>query len=56
MKKEKPIEEEMKEPFDYGDERYLKLIKRIHENREKYRAEQEVKQVLKYKMLKKEYE
>ena len=46
------IKEELKEPFDYGSPEYLKLIEKIKHNREKYRAEQEVKQVMKYKFFK----
>ena len=53
---EKEIEEQLKEPFDYGSEEYLKLIKKIHRNRERYRNEQRIKEILKYKMIKGVYD
>ena len=53
---EKEIEEQLKEPFDYGSEEYLKLIKKIHRNRERYRNEQRTEEILKYKMIKGVYD
>ena len=53
---EKEIEEQLKEPFDYGSEEYLKLIKKIYHNRERYRNEQRTKEILKYKMIKGVYD
>lgn len=46
------IANDLKEPFDYGSPEYLKVMAKIKANREKYRREREVNQVLKYKMLK----
>lgn len=46
------IANDLKEPFDYGSPEYLKVVAKIKANREKYRREREVNQVLKYKMLK----
>ena len=46
------IANDLKEPFDYGSPEYLKVVVKIKANREKYRREREVNQVLKYKMLK----
>lgn len=46
------IANDLKEPFDYGSPEYLKVVAKIKSNREKYRREREVNQVLKYKMLK----
>ena len=55
-KEELEIREALKEPFDYGSDEYLTLIDKIKKNREKYRAEQEVNQVLKYNMIKGVYD
>lgn len=55
-KEELEIHEVLKEPFDYGSEEYLALIDKIKKNREKYRAKQEVNQVLRYKMIKGVYD
>lgn len=46
------IANDLKESFDYGSPEYLKVVAKIKANREKYRREREVNQVLKYKMLK----
>ena len=46
------IDNDLKEPFDYGSPEYLKVVAKIKANREQYRREREVNQVLKYKMLK----
>lgn len=46
------IANDLKEPFDYGSPEYLKVVAKIKANREQYRREKEVNQVLKYKMLK----
>lgn len=46
------IANDLKEPFDYGSPEYLKVVAKIKANREQYRREREVNQVLKYKMLK----
>ena len=53
---EKEIEEALKVPFDYGSEEYLKVITKIKAYRDKYRAEQEVNKVLKYKYIDGVYE
>ena len=55
-KEELEIREALKEPFDYGSDEYLALIDKIKKNRERYRAEQEVNQVLRYKMIKGVYD
>ena len=49
---DKEIANDLKEPFDYGSPEYLKVVAKIKANREQYRREREVNQVLKYKMLK----
>lgn len=49
---DKEIANDLKEPFDYGSPEYLKVMAKIKANREQYRREKEVNQVLKYKMLK----
>lgn len=53
---EKEIQESLKEPFDYGSKEYFEIIKKIHANREKYKQEQTVKQILKYKCIKGVYD
>ena len=55
-KEELEIYEVLKELFDYGSEEYLALIEKIKKKREKYRAKQEVNQVLRYKMIKGVYD
>ena len=53
---EKEIQEDLKNPFDYGSEEYLKVLEKIKKYREKYKAEHEVNQILKYKYIKGIYE
>ena len=48
---EEEIKKALEKPFDYGSDKYLEVIKRIKANRDKYKAEQEVKQALKYKLI-----
>lgn len=55
-KEEQEIQEALKQPFDYGSEEYLALIKKIKQNRAAYRAQQELTQVLRYKMIKGVYD
>ena len=55
-KEELEIQNALKEPFDYGSKEYLDLINKIKKNREKYRARQEIDQVLKHKMIKGVYD
>ena len=49
---EEEIKKALEKPFDYGSDEYLEVIKKIKANRDKYKAEQEVKQILKYKFIK----
>ena len=53
---EKEIKKALEKPFDYGSEEYLDVIKKIKAKRDKYRAEQQVNQVLKYKSIKGVYD
>lgn len=53
---EKEIKKELEKPFDYGSEEYLTIIKKIKANRDKYKAEQHINQVLKYKLIKGVYD
>ena len=52
----KEIQEALKEPFDYGSKEYLEVIAKIKAYREKYKAEQEINRVLKYKYIKGVYD
>ena len=49
---EKEIEEALKIPFDYGSEEYLSVREKILKNREKYRKEKAVQDIMKYKYIK----
>ena len=49
---EKEIEEALKIPFDYGSEEYLSVREKIFKNREKYRKEKTVQDIIRYKYLK----
>lgn len=50
-KLEKEIQEALKEPFDYGSKEYLNVMTKIKAYRDKYKAEQEVNKILKYKYI-----
>ena len=52
---EEEIKKALEKSFDYGSDEYLEVIKKIKVNRDKYKAEQEVKQILKYKFIKEIY-
>lgn len=47
------IKELLDEPFEYGSEEYMKVMKKILKNREKYRMEQEQKKKTSYVLMKK---
>ena len=49
---EKEIEEALKIPFDYGSEEYLSVREKILKNREKYRKEKAVQDIIRYKYIK----
>jgi hypothetical protein len=46
------ITEDLKNPFDYGSPEYLAVVAKIKANREKYRQEQELNNLMKYRFTK----
>lgn len=50
------ITNDIKEPFDYGSEEYLKVVEKIKKNREEYRRQQELKKFKKFTYFGKEYQ